>query len=269
MDKDSDEVNQLCFHSEVYKWVSEEREIELMEQNEYSLRDVREREAEQFNAKLSYNQGDFKWTKSNKTGEWLLVVNTNRLKADNRKSSYLSWILEEDAPFSDETRIYSLPIYEENFWNRMVDEKKGYLRLYSKGENEIELRKMESEMKENLKKFRDNICLALLFINICFFVLNVTLKDNKELKGIPLNIPISLLSYGNYEDFLEWQRNDLVIGGVSEEVLIAFNTNLTCQDVNITDIKILATNLLLEEEYKMKCVDYFRDLTPDCTGIML
>ena len=48
-----------------------------------------------------------------------------------------------------------------------------------------------------------------------------------------------------------------------------FNTNLTCQDVNITDIKILATNLLLEEEYKMKCVDYFRDLTPDCTGIML
>ena len=235
------------------------------------------REANQFQRLLSYNDGEFDWIKSNKTGEWLLVgrvENRNcRLRPDqsgSRKSSYLSWVLENDAPLSELSRVFSLSIHEENFWNQMVDQKTGYLRLYTKGENVIQLKKMEETMRQNLKQFRDNICLALLFINVCFFVLNVTLKANqKELPGAEFQISISLLSYGQYDDFFEWQRDELVIGGVSESVLEAFNANLTCADVDMSVVKALATKLLLEDDYKMKCVDYFRNLNANCDGVTL
>ena len=142
---DVDDKNRFCGHSEVYSWISEEQEIELMCQK---------------GCRLRLDQ------------------------SGSRKSSYLSWILEKDAPLSELSRVFSLSIHEENFWNEMVDQKTGYLRLFTKGENVIQLKKMEETMRQNLKQFRDNICMALLFINVCFFVLNVTLKANqKELPG--------------------------------------------------------------------------------------
>ena len=68
------DIDRFCVHSEVYSWISEDREIELMRENEYRIRDVRQREAKEFNAKLSYSEGDFEWKKSRKTGEWLFVA---------------------------------------------------------------------------------------------------------------------------------------------------------------------------------------------------
>ena len=47
--------------------------------------------------------------------------NSNSKDRQMDKSSYLSWILDpERTPFSEQSRVYSLPQYEEDFWNDML-----------------------------------------------------------------------------------------------------------------------------------------------------
>ena len=49
------------------------------------------------------------------------LPNSNSKDRQMDKSSYLSWILDlERTPFSEESRVYSLPQYEEDFWNDML-----------------------------------------------------------------------------------------------------------------------------------------------------
>jgi len=48
------------------------------------------------------------------------------------KSAYLSWILENDAPFSPKTKVYTLPSIEYDFWMTMKNSETGYLGLPSK-----------------------------------------------------------------------------------------------------------------------------------------
>ena len=49
------------------------------------------------------------------------------------KSSYLSWIVHPKAPFAPETKVYTLPSIEYDFWMKMKNAKTGYLRIHSKG----------------------------------------------------------------------------------------------------------------------------------------
>ena len=56
------------------------------------------------------------------------------------------------------------------------------------------VREAEDEMRKNLTSFRNTVSFALLFINICFFVLAVILKAiENDLLGYEMEIPVSLL----------------------------------------------------------------------------
>ena len=57
---------------------------------------------------------------------------TGKLETKTR-SSYISWILEEEAPFDKRrTKVYSLPYDEHKFWEAMVDGRSGYIRIQNK-----------------------------------------------------------------------------------------------------------------------------------------
>ena len=66
-----------------------------------------------------------------------------------------------------------------------------------KGADAAEIRKRENQMKSDLDDFRNNVCKALLFINLCFFVFSVTMKAfSDELPKATIGFPISFLSWG-------------------------------------------------------------------------
>ena len=73
---------------------------------------------------------------------------------------------------------------------------KVYLTAHQKhvaGQQE-KVREAEDEMRKNLTSFRNTVSFALLFINICFFVLAVILKAiENDLLGYEMEIPVSLL----------------------------------------------------------------------------
>ena len=53
--------------------------------------------------------------------DWEFVIRAKKGRTQKYKSSYLSWILDlERTPFSEQSRVYSLPQYEEDFWNDML-----------------------------------------------------------------------------------------------------------------------------------------------------
>ena len=72
-----------------------------------------------------------KWLQSAE-GKWELRLRDGAKKRLG-KSSYLSWILHKNAPFSDETKVFTLPQIEYEFWQKMKDNTTGYLRIHSKG----------------------------------------------------------------------------------------------------------------------------------------
>ena len=142
-------------HSQIYKWVDPETEAKaILNSRRITRGDVEERERKRYNVQLSYGKGDYDWqlipeNKRNDPsalwnergqfplaeGKFLLVPKT-KMTRPIRKSSYLSWILEPDSPFSQHTRVFSLPPYEENFWNNMLSTKAndpGYLTLDKAG----------------------------------------------------------------------------------------------------------------------------------------
>ena len=73
---------------------------------------------------------------------------------------------------------------------------KVYLTAHQKhvaGQQE-KVREAEDEMRKNLTSFRNTVSFALLFINICFFVLAVILKAiENDLLGYEMEMPVSLL----------------------------------------------------------------------------
>ena len=73
-----------------------------------------------------------KWIEDKKSKKWDLLIR-NGAKKRFGKSSYLSWILHKTAPFSEETKVYTLPQIEYKFWEKMKDPTTGYLRIHSKG----------------------------------------------------------------------------------------------------------------------------------------
>ena len=56
------------------------------------------------------------------------------------------------------------------------------------------VREAEDEMRKNLTSFRNTVSFALLFINICLFVLVVILKAvENDLPGHVMHIPVAVL----------------------------------------------------------------------------
>ena len=121
------------------------------------------------------------------------------------KSSYMSWIIDPKAPFSPQTKVYSLPAIEYDFWMKMKNNKTGYLRIQSKGFDQAglnkiscqkrafwfsERKKKEEEMAKALTEFRNWVCASLVFINILFLVFTITMK----LKG-PVRYHEFLINY--------------------------------------------------------------------------
>ena len=57
---------------------------------------------------------------------------TGKIESKTR-SSYISWVLEDEAPFDKHrTKVYSLPFDEHKFWEAMVDGRSGYIRIQNK-----------------------------------------------------------------------------------------------------------------------------------------
>merc|ERR1719410_2634113 len=100
-----------------------------------------------------------------------------------------------------------------------------------------------------------------------------------------MQIPVSLLvilfnllnkadfknvqSFGAADNFKDWQMSELEISGVSEEIFTEFD-KFDCSAGNSSSaVKALATRLLAEDDYKMKCVEYFMSLSDDCKNIEL
>ena len=79
-----------------------------------------------------------KWIEDKKSKKWELLCR-NGAKKRFGKSSYLSWILHKNAPFSEETKVYTLPQIEYKFWEKMKDPTTGYLRIHSKGADQARL----------------------------------------------------------------------------------------------------------------------------------
>ena len=79
--------------------------------------------------------------------------------------------------------MYLLPAVEYDFWNKMLNKKSGYLSVQS---NSKELEAAEKEMELELKKFKDQACKAILFVNILYLVLAIGLKfKSDELIKVP------------------------------------------------------------------------------------
>ena len=79
-------------------------------------------------------------------------------------------------------------------------------------------------MKADLDEFRNNICKALLFINLCFFVFSVTMKAfSDQLPKATIGFPISFLSWGQASSFFDWQRDQIDVSSVSPEVFVLLN----------------------------------------------
>ena len=146
----------------------------------------------------------------------------------------------------------------------MVDGKNGYIRIQNKGADAAEIRKRENQMKADLDEFRNNICKALLFINMCFFVFSVTMKAYADdLPKFSLPLPITFLSWGQYDSFFDWQRAQIDVSSVSPIVFDMLNEaeKQVAGATNRTDIiRSLAASLLSEEDYKLQCSDYFNDI---------
>lgn len=142
-------------HSQIYKWVDPETEAKaILNSRRITRATVEKRERERYNAQLSYGKGDYKWKfipeneRDDPSEPWtqrgnfplaegkFFLVPKNETRRPIRKSSYLSWILEPDSPFSQYTRVFTLPPYEENFWNNMLSTRAndpGYLTLDKAG----------------------------------------------------------------------------------------------------------------------------------------
>ena len=142
-------------HSQIYKWVDPETEAKaILNSRRITRGAVEDRERKRYNVQLSYGKGDYDWLlipenkRNDPAREWnkrgnfplaegkFLLVPKTKMTRPIRKSSYLSWILEPDSPFSQHTRVFSLPPYEENFWNNMLSDKAsdpGYLTLDKAG----------------------------------------------------------------------------------------------------------------------------------------
>ena len=132
--------NQKWEHSKIYSWVNAAAEKKAILSLEKPLTKsfLRNRESTRYNALMQYKESDCKWvekdnkiknpdTKEEKRPEdYVYVIRPKKLdtpdyKTQKHKSSYLSWILDtERTPFSEQSRVYSLPQYEENFWNDML-----------------------------------------------------------------------------------------------------------------------------------------------------
>ena len=82
-----------------------------------------------------------------------------------------------------------LPAVEYDFWNKMLDNKSGYLNVKT---NSKELEAAENEMKEELKKFKNQACKAIVFVNILYLVLAIGLKVKADdLTKVPLTLRLS------------------------------------------------------------------------------
>lgn len=120
-------------HSKIYSWVNAAAE----KQSIFGLKkpitksDLRNRESARYNKLMQYRKEDCEWaekdnkinldTKEEKSPRDFVYVIKPRPGAQKQKSSYLSWILDpERTPFSEQSRVYSLPQYEEDFWNDML-----------------------------------------------------------------------------------------------------------------------------------------------------
>ena len=136
----NDPAHPLWEHSKIYSWVnaSAEKNSIISAQKQITKSDLWTRERRRYNALMQYRESDFDWvekdkkrtltqlknkeTKEEKKWEFVIVPKKDGIKPREKfMSSYLSWILDpERTPFSEQSRVYSLPQYEEDFWNDML-----------------------------------------------------------------------------------------------------------------------------------------------------
>ena len=102
------------------------------------MRDIRQREYANYKALMGYpmkneaGNENYRWVEKKTANgvEFKLKPSFNAIKTT---SSYISWILEEEAPFDQRrTKVYSLSTDEHKFWTAMVDWKDGYIRIQNK-----------------------------------------------------------------------------------------------------------------------------------------
>ena len=142
-------------HSQIYRWVDANAEARVLLDSQYkpvTKEDVLKREEKRYNDGLSWCKGEYEWVEVDENdrdpleelaeGKFRLVKKKSVKNPKIQKSSYLSWILEPESPFSKYSRVFSLPPYEEHFWRSMLSRGNpekgidpGYLTLDKEGFN--------------------------------------------------------------------------------------------------------------------------------------
>jgi hypothetical protein len=83
---------------------------------------------------------------------------------------YLSWFLEKSAPFELKTKIYTLAEPEYKFWKSIVDPENGHIRIVDGTLGEDEKNRLAKERAIQMVKFRDDMFLFYVIVNIIWMV---------------------------------------------------------------------------------------------------
>ena len=83
---------------------------------------------------------------------------------------YLSWFLEPSSPLEPLSKIYTMADPEYKFWKSVVDPENGHIRLVDGTLDENEKERLHGERSVALTKFRNDIFLFYIIVNVLWMV---------------------------------------------------------------------------------------------------
>ena len=83
---------------------------------------------------------------------------------------YVSWFLEAAAPFEPLSKIYTMAHPEYKFWKSLVDKDNGHIRIVDGTLDDSERERQDRERKLALVKFRNDIFLFYIIVNVLWMV---------------------------------------------------------------------------------------------------
>ena len=83
---------------------------------------------------------------------------------------YLSWFLEPSSPFEANSKIYTMADPEYKFWKSVVDPENGHIRLVDGTLDETQKERLTKERANQLVKFRNDIFLFYIIVNVLWMV---------------------------------------------------------------------------------------------------
>ena len=89
---------------------------------------------------------------------------------------YLSWFLEPGSPLEPLTKIYTMAAPEYKFWKDIVDPQNGHIRIVDGTLEEKEKERLARERSRQLNKFRDDMFLFYVIVNIFWMVSKLSKK---------------------------------------------------------------------------------------------